>query len=228
MKFTASGVANCAAIVRSPSFSRSSSSQTTTILPWRMSSSASSIVANGLRVFGLMALSISNPAFWAAAATPSGVVGPDRPWPDWDQPPPPWGAVTLTPIFRAPSASRSSNVRIAAPASCAASSTQQSGSLSRVSTRQRGKPRRRVGGQRQLGYGERPERCSGAIERSRADRAHEDLRMRDRADAEIVRVERQDAGHGAFVQCVRRPEERDQSAGVEDDHSGQSSRSSSR
>ena len=52
MKFTASGVANCAAIVRSPSFSRSSSSQTTTILPWRMSSSASSIVANGLWVLG--------------------------------------------------------------------------------------------------------------------------------------------------------------------------------
>ena len=33
MKLIASGVANCAAIVRSPSFSRSSSSQTTTILP---------------------------------------------------------------------------------------------------------------------------------------------------------------------------------------------------
>ena len=47
MKLIASGVANCAAIVRSPSFSRSSSSQTTTILPWRMSSIACSIVANG-------------------------------------------------------------------------------------------------------------------------------------------------------------------------------------
>ena len=33
MKLIASGVANCAAIVRSPSFSRSSSSQTTTIRP---------------------------------------------------------------------------------------------------------------------------------------------------------------------------------------------------
>ena len=48
MKLIASGVTNWAAIVRSPSFSRSSSSQTTTILPWRMSSIASSIVANGL------------------------------------------------------------------------------------------------------------------------------------------------------------------------------------
>ena len=54
MKFMASGVANCAAIVRSPSFSRSSSSQTTTILPSRMSSSASSIVANGLCFVELM------------------------------------------------------------------------------------------------------------------------------------------------------------------------------
>ena len=47
MKLTASGVVNCAAIVRSPSFSRSSSSTTTTNLPSRMSSIASSMVANG-------------------------------------------------------------------------------------------------------------------------------------------------------------------------------------
>ena len=47
MKLIASGVANCAASVRSPSFSRSSSSQTTTMRPARISSSASSIVANG-------------------------------------------------------------------------------------------------------------------------------------------------------------------------------------
>src|SRR3954452_8910670 len=45
MKLIASGVANFAAIVRSRSFSRSSSSQTTTIRPARMSSSASSTVA---------------------------------------------------------------------------------------------------------------------------------------------------------------------------------------
>ncbi len=50
MKLIASGVTNCAAITRSPSFSRSSSSQTTTILPWRISSIASSIVANGVVV----------------------------------------------------------------------------------------------------------------------------------------------------------------------------------
>jgi hypothetical protein len=48
MKLTASGVANCAAITRSPSFSRSGSSTTTTIFPLRMSSTASSIVANGV------------------------------------------------------------------------------------------------------------------------------------------------------------------------------------
>src|SRR3954469_17327052 len=47
MKLIASGVANWAARVRSPSFSRSSASQTTTIFPARMSSSASSIVLNG-------------------------------------------------------------------------------------------------------------------------------------------------------------------------------------
>src|SRR3954449_8819864 len=46
MKLIASGVMNCAAMTRSPSFSRSSSSTTTTILPAAMSSSASSMVAN--------------------------------------------------------------------------------------------------------------------------------------------------------------------------------------
>ena len=50
MKLIASGVANCAASVRSPSFSRFSSSQTTTIRPRRMSSIASSIVAKGVWV----------------------------------------------------------------------------------------------------------------------------------------------------------------------------------
>ena len=50
MKLIASGVQNWAAIVRSPSFSRSSSSQTTTIRPARMSSIASSTVLNGARL----------------------------------------------------------------------------------------------------------------------------------------------------------------------------------
>src|SRR6185437_15749538 len=54
MKLIASGVTNWAAIVRSPSFSRSSSSQTTTILPSRMSSRACSIVANVALVLVLM------------------------------------------------------------------------------------------------------------------------------------------------------------------------------
>src|SRR6266511_3151824 len=49
MKLTASGVANWAAIVRSPSFSRSAASTTTTNLPWRISSIASSMVAKALR-----------------------------------------------------------------------------------------------------------------------------------------------------------------------------------
>ena len=52
MKLMASGVANCAARVRSPSFSLPSSSHTTTIRPCRMSSSASSIEANGLLIEG--------------------------------------------------------------------------------------------------------------------------------------------------------------------------------
>src|SRR5690348_11221516 len=56
MKLTASGVANCAAIVRSPSFSRSAASTTTTNLPWRMSSIASSIVAKGARFSSSVAI----------------------------------------------------------------------------------------------------------------------------------------------------------------------------
>src|SRR5919108_4455218 len=48
MKLIASGVANCAASVRSPSFSRFSSSQTTTMRPRRISSIASSIEEKGL------------------------------------------------------------------------------------------------------------------------------------------------------------------------------------
>src|SRR5579883_1239791 len=47
IKAMSAGVTFSAAMVRSPSFSRSSSSQTTTILPARMSSRASSMVANG-------------------------------------------------------------------------------------------------------------------------------------------------------------------------------------
>jgi hypothetical protein len=45
MKFTASGVAASAAITRSPSFSRSSSSTTTSIRPCRISSMAAAMVA---------------------------------------------------------------------------------------------------------------------------------------------------------------------------------------
>src|SRR4028119_1414826 len=48
MKFMSSAVTSSAAIVRSPSFSRSSSSQTITILPALMSSSISSIGLNGI------------------------------------------------------------------------------------------------------------------------------------------------------------------------------------
>ena len=58
MKLTASGVANWAAIVRSPSFSRFSSSQTTTIRPRRMSSIASSI--GGERGIGLLSVSLDS------------------------------------------------------------------------------------------------------------------------------------------------------------------------
>uniref|UniRef100_A0A2P2J0X3 Uncharacterized protein n=1 Tax=Rhizophora mucronata TaxID=61149 RepID=A0A2P2J0X3_RHIMU len=46
IKAIASCVANCAAIMRSPSFSRSSSSTTTTIFPWRISSIASDMGEN--------------------------------------------------------------------------------------------------------------------------------------------------------------------------------------
>src|SRR5436190_14001560 len=50
MKLIASGVTNWAAMTRSPSFSRSSSSTTTTIRPAAMSSRASSMVANSISV----------------------------------------------------------------------------------------------------------------------------------------------------------------------------------
>src|SRR4051794_41212550 len=48
MKLMTSGVTFSAAMVRSPSFSRSSSSTTTTIRPFRMSSMASGMLANGM------------------------------------------------------------------------------------------------------------------------------------------------------------------------------------
>src|SRR5215210_5805909 len=48
MKFMSSSVTSSAAIVRSPSFSRSSSSQTTTILPFLISSITSSMGLNGI------------------------------------------------------------------------------------------------------------------------------------------------------------------------------------
>src|SRR5690606_619333 len=52
MKLTASGVTFSAAMIRSPSFSRSSSSTTTTNLPARMSSMASSMRSNSGRGAG--------------------------------------------------------------------------------------------------------------------------------------------------------------------------------
>ena len=48
MKLIASGVTNCAATVRSPSFSRSASSTTMTNFPERKSSMAASISLNGV------------------------------------------------------------------------------------------------------------------------------------------------------------------------------------
>src|SRR3990170_5062502 len=51
MKLIASGVLWSAAIIRSPSFSRSSSSTRMIILPARISPSASSMVASGMLLF---------------------------------------------------------------------------------------------------------------------------------------------------------------------------------
>src|SRR5438309_8944164 len=50
MKLIAAGVTLSAAMQRSPSFSRSSSSTMITSSPWRYSSAASSTVANGMMV----------------------------------------------------------------------------------------------------------------------------------------------------------------------------------
>ena len=83
MKLIASGVANWAAIVRSPSFSRSAASTTTTSFPWRMSSIASSIVAKGACVStdALMSPRDRIPALQAAApsAAPRRRGRPSRP-----------------------------------------------------------------------------------------------------------------------------------------------------
>ena len=55
MKLTSSGRTICAAITRSPSFSRSSSSRITTMRPARMSSRMSGMVLNAIRLaFGLV------------------------------------------------------------------------------------------------------------------------------------------------------------------------------
>ena len=56
MKLIASGVTFSAAIVRSPSFSRSSSSTTMIIWPARIASTASSIDANGVRLRAPLAM----------------------------------------------------------------------------------------------------------------------------------------------------------------------------
>src|SRR5262245_127971 len=75
MKLIASGVANCAARVRSPSFSRFSSSQTTTILPRRMSSIASSMVAKALCCLVLSLISLLLVKRWHAWQHPADVAG---------------------------------------------------------------------------------------------------------------------------------------------------------
>src|SRR4029450_2235667 len=59
MKLIASGVIFSAAMVRSPSFSRSSSSTTMIIRPWRNAATASSMDANG--DFGRRGCAISAP-----------------------------------------------------------------------------------------------------------------------------------------------------------------------
>src|SRR5215216_222314 len=73
MKLIASGVANWAAIVKSPSFSRSSSSTTTTNFPRRTSSRASSIVAND--VVRADAAWVTRSSYPAACDEPLDVLG---------------------------------------------------------------------------------------------------------------------------------------------------------
>ena len=68
MKLIASGVANCAAIVRSPSFSRFSSSQTTTIRPRRISSIASSIGRERCSLAAARAPALSSSGFCRSRA----------------------------------------------------------------------------------------------------------------------------------------------------------------
>src|SRR3984957_11895059 len=71
MKLIASGVANCAAITRSPSFSRSSPSQTITMRPARTSASASEIESNGGLISVLVRRWSSCRREWSPAAPPS-------------------------------------------------------------------------------------------------------------------------------------------------------------
>src|SRR5439155_8225569 len=71
MKATASGVTVSAAIVRSPSFSRSSSSTTMTIRPRRISSTASSIVVNGGSGDTTRGSGVTRRRFWVAISLKS-------------------------------------------------------------------------------------------------------------------------------------------------------------
>src|ERR1044072_1208435 len=81
MKLIASGVANWAAIVRSPSFSRSAASTTTTNLPSRMSSRAASMVVNGVvsTFTDKSYLSPERPPHSPAVSTPLARLRCDRP-----------------------------------------------------------------------------------------------------------------------------------------------------
>src|SRR6266550_6912778 len=90
MKVIASGVANCAAIVRSPSFSRSAASTTTTSLPVRTSAIASSIVAKAVarevvsigRIV-LVPLQVMPSGFWVASIKPGATLARGQGWLPW-------------------------------------------------------------------------------------------------------------------------------------------------
>src|SRR5512140_2288201 len=72
MKLMASGVTHWAAMVRSPSFSRSSSSTTTSIFPWRNSS-----IASGMGLNGIGLLPAGGPLEPARGQQPLDVLGDD-------------------------------------------------------------------------------------------------------------------------------------------------------
>ena len=115
----------------------------------------------------------------------------------------------------------------AAPASCAASSTQQSGSFRFVSARSIAS-RDAASAARGISSLRGGDRRTATLQPAALRRADEDLGERDRAAPERLAGANSSALDRPLVLRVARVQMRDKHARVDDDHAGQSSRSRSR